>query len=180
MVWRVGWLGQLGGTLTAVACVWVAVIVVQQEWQYRSWLSALWFPAVLTAVAVLGASMFTWLPRVRLTSTAVEVRNPFRRYRIVLTDLVGARTSTNGLQLTTTEGRTVSSWVLQKAPIAQRTRRHTRADDAVREIRRAAERAWRVAGRTPPPTLHDEHDPRKRHPRQRPGHDRPDPPPAVA
>jgi hypothetical protein len=102
------------------------------------------FPAM--ALLAWRATMGSWL---RLTSAEVIVRNPIRLTRIPLHEVADVNAGRGGVVIRRADQSVVVAWAVQKAPLAAWFRWHTRADDIVDAIQKAARAAGAPAPARP-------------------------------
>lgn len=122
--WRVSTLGRVG----VLALIPLLVVA--------TWL--LWGNVTVSLLAGLGALAGWWRfalrPSVILTGTELIVRNPYGQRHVALADVVDAAPGYGGLTVTTSTGKRVVAWAVQKSNLATWTGRHTRADEAAAAI----------------------------------------------
>lgn len=87
----------------------------------------------LTVAAIAYAWRFGLHPRLKVTDTQLEIRNPLRTRRVALADVRGVEPGVNGLRIVTAD-RVHEVWCVQTSSAALREHRSGRADEVIAEL----------------------------------------------
>ncbi|MEU9021341.1 PH domain-containing protein [Actinomadura sp. NPDC048394] len=132
----------LAGRAGAVLCALIgaaatagSVVLLARDGFDRGLVASLIIMAGTTAVAA-GAAR----SRITIADECVVVRNPLWTQRVRLGEIAAVEPGYSGLRITTTDGRTVTAWAVQKSNWSTWRGRRTRADEVAAAIVRSAVR----------------------------------------